>query len=51
MFITTVVQQETGEAVGPAPKDPTMQRLEEQIAWYDRKSVYNQRVFKTLKTI
>ncbi len=31
--------------------DPTQQRLEEQIDWYDRKSIYNQRVFKTLKTV
>jgi hypothetical protein len=51
MFITTAVQQETGEAVSAASTDPTTQRLEEQITWYDRKSVYNQRVFKTLKTI
>ena len=31
--------------------DATMERLEEQITWYDRKSVYNQRMFKWLKTV
>jgi hypothetical protein len=29
--------------------DPTMQRLEEEIEWYDRKSGTNQRLFKLLK--
>jgi hypothetical protein len=29
--------------------DPTMERLEDQIAWYDRKSVANQRSFKRVK--
>jgi len=29
--------------------DPTIQRLEDQIAWYDRGSNYNQRCFKWLK--
>jgi len=31
--------------------DPTMERLEDQISWYDRKSNYNQRVYKWLKVI
>jgi hypothetical protein len=31
--------------------DPTMERLEDQISWYDRKSSYNQRVYKWLKVI
>ncbi len=31
--------------------DPTMERLEDQINWYDRKSNYNQRVYKWLKVI
>lgn len=31
--------------------DPTMQRLEDQISWYDRKSRSNQRSFKLLKGI
>ncbi|MGB7923165.1 MAG: DUF4231 domain-containing protein [Pyrinomonadaceae bacterium] len=30
--------------------DPTMERLEDQIKWYDRKSLYNQRMFRRLKT-
>ena len=29
--------------------DPTIQRLEDQIAWYDGRSKYNQRCFKWLK--
>ena len=29
--------------------DITIQRLEDQIAWYDTKSTYNQRMFKRLK--
>ena len=31
--------------------DPTLQRLEDQINWYDRKSNYNQRIYKGLKVI
>lgn len=31
--------------------DPTMERLEDQIAWYDRKSRYNQRLYKLIKVI
>jgi hypothetical protein len=31
--------------------DPTLQRLDEQIAWYDQKSIYNQRAFIVFKTI
>lgn len=31
--------------------DPTLQRLEDQIAWYDRKSNYSQRAYKWLKVI
>ncbi|HJZ81206.1 MAG TPA: DUF4231 domain-containing protein [Pyrinomonadaceae bacterium] len=27
-----------------------MERLEDQISWYDRKSAYNQRMFKSMKT-
>jgi len=30
-------------------KDPTMERLEDQINWYDKKSLTNQRLFKLLK--
>ncbi len=32
-------------------KNPTIQRLEEQISWYDRKSKFNQRFFHWLKII
>jgi len=31
--------------------DPIMQRLEDQIAWYDRHSTSNQRTFKRIKVI
>jgi Protein of unknown function (DUF4231) len=31
--------------------DPITERLEEQIAWYDRKSIYNQKVYKLIKVI
>jgi Protein of unknown function (DUF4231) len=31
--------------------DPVMARLQEQIAWYSRKSLQNQRWFKTLKIL
>ncbi len=32
-----------------AEADPTLERLEDQIIWYDRKSNYCQRVYKSLK--
>jgi hypothetical protein len=31
--------------------DPTIQRLEDQIGWYDRKSNSNQRTFKWIKIV
>ena len=31
--------------------DPIMERLEDQIAWYDRKSMTNQRYFKRMKIV
>jgi hypothetical protein len=31
--------------------DPIMERLEDQIGWYDRKSLTNQRYFKRIKMI
>jgi|SRR5437879_3593376 len=34
-----------------ATTDPTLERLDEQIVWYDRKSILNQRLFKWLKGI
>ena len=31
--------------------DPIMERLEDQIAWYDRKSMSSQRIFKRMKIV
>jgi len=31
--------------------DPTMQRLDDQIEWYDQRSGRNQRLFKLLKIV
>ena len=31
--------------------DPIMERLEDQIAWYDRKSMANQRAYKWIKVV
>ena len=31
--------------------DPIMERLEDQIAWYDRKSMGNQRAYKRIKVV
>ncbi len=40
------------EAVpSPADVDPTWERLEDQISWYDGKSGYNQRLYKWLKLL
>ena len=39
----------TQEVIGST--DPITERLEEQIAWYDRKSIYNQKVYKLIKVI
>jgi hypothetical protein len=33
------------------PKSPTLERLEDQISWYDKKSTYNQSWFKRIKII
>lgn len=41
----------TNEISKPDNVDPIMERLEEQIAWYDRKSIVNQRSFKRIKTV
>ena len=35
----------------PSDIDPIMERLEDQIAWYDRKSIVDQRSFKRIKTV
>jgi hypothetical protein len=40
------------EAVpSPEAEDPTWERLEDQIGWYDHKSGYNQRCYKWLKLL
>ena len=38
------------EAV-PAQADPTWERLEDQIGWYNRKSGHNQRLYRWLKLL
>lgn len=38
--------QEAGGSI-----DPITERLEDQIAWYDRKSLFNQRVYKRIKVV
>jgi hypothetical protein len=38
------------EARNQTRPDPTTERLEDQIKWYDKSSSYNQRMFKLLKT-
>jgi Protein of unknown function (DUF4231) len=40
----------TGVAYAAGP-DPIMERLEDEIAWYDQKSLTNQRMFKRMKVI
>ena len=30
-------------------ENPTLERLEDQLKWYDSKSIYNQKIYKTLK--
>jgi hypothetical protein len=39
------------EAANLPETDPIMDRLEDQIGWYDRKSLTNQRYFKRIKMI
>ena len=39
----------TQEVIGST--DPITERLEQQIAWYDRKSIYNQKAYKRIKVI
>ena len=34
-----------------AEPDPILERLEDQISWYDRKSLRNQRIFKRIKIV
>ena len=39
------------EATNAPEIDPIMDRLEDQIGWYDRKSMANQRYFKRIKMV
>ncbi len=39
------------QVTNAVPLDPTMERLEDQISWYDRKSLMNQRYFKRIKIV
>jgi hypothetical protein len=39
------------EATNLPEADPIMERLEDQIGWYDRKSLINQRIFKRIKVV
>ena len=39
------------EAARTPEIDPIMERLEDQIVWYDRKSMSNQRYFKRIKIV
>src|SRR5229473_5142362 len=39
------------EATNAPEIDPIMERLEDQIGWYDRKSMTNQRYFKRIKMV
>ncbi len=39
------------EAIKSPEIDPIMERLEDQIGWYDRKSMANQRCFKSIKMV
>src|SRR5260370_7324702 len=39
------------EATHTPEIDPIMERLEDQIGWYDRKSMTNQRYFKRIKIV
>jgi hypothetical protein len=39
------------QATNASEIDPIMERLEDQIGWYDRKSITNQRYFKRIKIV
>ena len=41
----------SGQASNVLETDPVMERLEDQIVWYDRKSQTNQRTFKLIKVV
>ena len=40
----------SAQAANP-DNDPIIERLEDQIAWYDRKSLKNQRTYKSIKVV
>lgn len=46
-----MAQSMSAEAAHPAAPDPIIERLEDEIAWYDRKSQANQRIYKRMKVI
>ena len=46
---TTRIEPES--AAGALSGDPTFDRLEDQIGWYDRRSRTNQRLFKLVKGV
>jgi Protein of unknown function (DUF4231) len=39
------------QASSASEPDPIMERLEDQIGWYDRKSLISQRYYKRIKTV
>jgi len=41
----------SSQVADSAGSDPIMERLEDQIAWYDRKSMANQRIYKRIKIV
>jgi hypothetical protein len=41
----------SAEAANVPDIDPIRERLEDQIGWYDRKSLVNQRYFKRIKMV
>jgi hypothetical protein len=49
MCLPAMQPEVSSDRIEPVNADPTMERLEDQIEWYDRKSVSNQRAFKRVK--
>jgi len=48
---TRMAQLMADEITSATEADPIMQRLEDQISWYDRKSQVNQRSYKRIKIV
>lgn len=46
---TATEERVTGPRAADPPASPALERVRDQIGWYDRKSRYNQLWFKTLK--